>query len=315
MKTKLVIVLLMISTLISAQIDAEIQPLYDSFIADAANKGVTPDASYTIDMKFVYHNKHDYIGISVINNETQTANVLFKKHRWDTLTNVEKKIAVYHELGHVLLHRAHQDHNLSIMNAGSVTEAVYLANESQLLEELFKPYGNTTALFKAELGNFNDPIDLNTGDLILMSKGYGYPLKPFIVDIDDPDNEVYTLGDYQLWVISNVNLNDSTSLVRNGNKIIQIRSLNGGISLIQTDPAYQPSWDSNLKRTVFTNASYLKYHFNDVNTTFDDSPFKLPGVFKYSYLSGPVKIDSKVNQWTGKIVVLFYEKPYLTNYE
>lgn len=312
-KTLTLIIAIFVAISSYAQIDSELQPYYDSFMSDASTKGVSPDYSYTLNMKFVYHNRHDYIGISAVNNQNNIADILIKRHRWDTLTNTEKKITIYHELGHVLLHRAHQDHNLSIMNTGSVTESEYLANESQLIDELFKPYGNTTAVFKSALGSFSDSIVLNTGDMVLLSKGFGYPLTPFLVDIDDPNNEIYTIGNYQIWIVSNIDLNDASTIVTNGSKIIQIRSVNGGISLIQTDSTYQPTWDGT--KTVFNVSSYLQYHYENLNTTFDNTPFKLPGEFKYASLTGTVKINGNVNKWSGKIIVLFYEKPYATNYE
>jgi hypothetical protein len=314
-KMKLTLFLILISITSFAQINPDFQTYYDSFLSDASSRSVSLDLSYSLNMKFVYHHRHSYLGISLLSNEIKNADILIKRDAWDAMTVTERKILIYHELGHVLLHRPHQDHNLSLMNSSAISETIYLNNENTLLDELFKPYASTASMFKSPIGNPLDPFMISNGDLILFSKAFGYPLEPFIVDFGDKNNKVHDLGGYQLYIVSLIDLNDSSKIVFNGKKIIQIRSINGGVSLVQTNPLYQPTWNSLAHKTEFPWNTYFEYHFDALNSTFDSTPFLLPDSQNYTSFSGQVKINSNMNKWTGKIIVLFYEKPYLENHE
>lgn len=305
---------MLVSVTSFAQIDAELQSYYDSFLSDASSRGVTLDLSYSLNIQFVNHNRHVYPGISRINHDTKSAKILIKRISWDTLSVVERKILLYHELGHIILYRTHQDYSLSIMNTSAVTESVYLANEAFLLNELFIPFNIVNRHFKAPMDNSSLDIDFSTGDLVFLSKGFDYPLKPFIVDFSDRSNEVYSLGGYQLYIISIVYLNDASSYVMAKGKIFQIRAKQGNISLVQNDPSLQPNYYNG--RVNFKGSTFLEYNVGSlVNFTFDDTPFKKPYSSDYISFSGQVKITDDMDKWTGKIIVLFYEKPYIQNYE
>lgn len=295
-----------------AQIDTDLQPFYDSFLSDANSRDVTLDLSYTLKMKFSA-SKINYRGVSITDSENASFLILFRKEVWDTLTVTERKILVYHELGHTLLHRKHQEYNLSLMNSVLVSESTYLTNENDLLDELFMPYGDTYSNFKAPIGTPSGSVSFRTGDLVFVSQGYGYPLKSFFVNVQDDSNEIYLLRNYTSYFFSVIDLRDKSKMIIKNGRLIQIRSTYGGVSLVQPNPLYQPYWSESQQKVLFLGDTYLEYNVDCLNSYFDPVPFGNYGTS--SLLSGLIRISGNEDLYTGKIIVVFYEKPYISNYE
>lgn len=70
---------------------------------------------------------------------SESPTILINQQTWSKSNLIYKWIVIAHELGHCVLHRAHTDEKLSIMNTYAMSSYDYMENEGALLNELFDP--------------------------------------------------------------------------------------------------------------------------------------------------------------------------------
>jgi hypothetical protein len=132
-----------IATIQSFTIQAELQPYFNSFAAEALKRGVT------VDITQVGGELTDIADAKVAGQCQYSSatghHVLIDLPYWNTATALKREFVVFHELGHCLLNRTHLDDAnadgtcASIMTSGSGgCKSVYTQlNRSSYLEELF----------------------------------------------------------------------------------------------------------------------------------------------------------------------------------
>lgn len=59
--------------------------------------------------------------------------------KWNNLSKTEKRILIFHELGHCILKRKHIDHYQSIMNTYLLDEKKFTKDKKLFMDELFNP--------------------------------------------------------------------------------------------------------------------------------------------------------------------------------
>lgn len=300
MKTINFILLIIASLAVHSQINSEIQPYYDAFAADAALHNIDLNTRYTLSADFSGRN----IGVMAqakLNSPRAHAHLIINRVAWDTLSSEQRKIVVYHELGHALLFRPHQEYSLSIMNSNMISEANFIDNEQTLIKELFLPYNYPEFTFQYPLGYYNDSLTFNDGDLVLLIQEG--TLKPFIVNVCDVNNPVHKLLNYyHIYIISVIDLTDKDKMMMLGkNRIIQINSTHGGVSVVQPDFYKAPIWDG---RIIDQENDFLIFHLDFINNlSFDETPFK--DIYGYNHmLSGDVRFDGRIFDLTKKVIVL-----------
>lgn len=126
-------------------IDAELQKYFQSFQQEARSRGV--------DLNLEDEQIDGYIsnisGQGVIGNCTRYASgkkeLTIDTDHWNTSTDSEKELVVFHELGHCILGRVHTEEKdrqgkcVSIMTAGKgACKLNYATNRTAYLNELFK---------------------------------------------------------------------------------------------------------------------------------------------------------------------------------
>ena len=77
------------------------------------------------------------LGICKRRNNT-TPNIVIDPTTWPNLAETRKKLLIYHEIGHCVLHRAHiKGTNTSIMNPILINSTVFEDDEGFFIDELF----------------------------------------------------------------------------------------------------------------------------------------------------------------------------------
>lgn len=127
-------------------IETELQEYVDAFVAEAASFDVQLDLS-GIDLGAYIQNIEDN-GIlgQCISYSDGSKEVIINERNWDRMDILEKEYVVFHELGHCVLNRSHDNSKnsngicRSIMQGGDgQCESRYTENNrTELLEELFK---------------------------------------------------------------------------------------------------------------------------------------------------------------------------------
>jgi len=126
-------------------IERELAAYFDLFAAEAAVRGMTVDYS-DADLSAYIENIQENGTIGQCKSYADGAKeVVVDNGYWDNATELEKEYVVFHELGHCLLDRAHDDSRTnngfctSIMQSGDNScRSMYTeANRDVLLDELF----------------------------------------------------------------------------------------------------------------------------------------------------------------------------------
>lgn len=122
----------------------EARPYVDSFEVESAKVGM-PIVIDDLQVVFVhnYDNTETLGSCHQENNATPLINI--DQQSWDWGTDAQHEQLVFHELGHCILHRVHDNRFLdineitpiSIMNAYEFTDDVYIANHTYYMHELF----------------------------------------------------------------------------------------------------------------------------------------------------------------------------------
>lgn len=122
----------------------ELQTYVKEFIADAKARGIElSDDNLTIDFKGHLSNTHD--GLVTIG---MCLPFLFSKrevfidpNHWAFASPIERKVLIYHELGHCLLGLEHRDDGPHIMNSIIISDWYY---SDALIDEEFRDYRTAT---------------------------------------------------------------------------------------------------------------------------------------------------------------------------
>ena len=126
-------------------IEAELQVHFDAFVTEAASHNIEIDLS-TIDLGgYVKNIETDGTMGQCISYTDGSKNVVVDEQIWDRLDALEREYVVFHELGHCILQRSHNDEQdtngvcESIMQSGDrLCQSNYtITNRSILLNELF----------------------------------------------------------------------------------------------------------------------------------------------------------------------------------
>lgn len=300
------IAMLLINMASFGQIAPEFLSYYDDFIADAQAKGVDLSERYSVSIEFNYFETKGIYGVGKVSHDYEYNIIYINPIRWESASDVQRKIILYHELGHCLLFRPHVSNKLSIMNEPAISEEDFLNNESKLIDELFLPFSSPDVQFQYPLGINDHSVEIKHGDLILIYEGVGEPLKPFLFNHRNKNSMIYKWINYHhIRVFSVIDFTDPSKMLIRGGRVIQINSTRGGISLVQNDILKQPHWDGSLS----FNNDYLVFHYDNLNTTFDSTPFAdadFPSV--YHDLSGEVRIDERIANLADRIIVITLDK-------
>ncbi|MCB0601157.1 MAG: hypothetical protein KDC28_08015 [Saprospiraceae bacterium] len=132
-------------------IDARVQPYLDRFLTEGEIRGVDIDVdAFGLDARVENILSSSSNGGRVLGYcdmaKSENHIVVFDAGYWSGATDLEKELLVFHELGHCLLGRQHDDSSnpdgtcLSIMHSGtgSCRNAYNLSTRSQYLDELFR---------------------------------------------------------------------------------------------------------------------------------------------------------------------------------
>lgn len=127
-------------------IEEELKVYIDLFIEEAAEREVDIDLSGVNLGAYIENIEENGTLGQCISYADGSKEIVINERNWDRLDDLEKEYVVFHELGHCVLNRSHdntQDNSgtcQSIMQSGEgQCESTYNENNrSQLLEELFK---------------------------------------------------------------------------------------------------------------------------------------------------------------------------------
>lgn len=127
-------------------IEAELQVYIDLFTSEAMERDVQIDVSEINLGAYIKNIEENGTIGQCISYSDGTKDIVIDERNWNRLDELEKEYVVFHELGHCVLNRSHnnsQDNNglcQSIMQSGEGhCQSHYdLTNRYQLLEELFK---------------------------------------------------------------------------------------------------------------------------------------------------------------------------------
>jgi Zn-dependent peptidase ImmA (M78 family) len=81
-------------------------------------------------------NEYFYLGICYTYTD-KTPLIRIDEAIWKTLDEVERKLLIYHELGHCILNKDHDDDSNNIMNTLDVDSQYFIENEQEVLAHLF----------------------------------------------------------------------------------------------------------------------------------------------------------------------------------
>jgi len=138
----------------------ELEKYVVKFVDDAKAYGidVLPAMNPTLEIQISSLDTYGESVIGLCETSEGKRRVTFDPDFWNTVSETQKELLVHHELGHCVLHRAHQTNRLptnayaSIMYPMLLTNETYLGNASYYLQELFTEAGAplTTAEAQAQ---------------------------------------------------------------------------------------------------------------------------------------------------------------------
>ena len=114
-------------------ITEELKPYVDMFLDDAGEFRIRPDIS-GLDIKFK-HIDRDNVAGTCIAYSSDPPDIYVDIRIWDRLCEIQRKMLIYHEMGHCVLGYGHR--KKSIMNTKLYSCAFYEQNEPYLIRELF----------------------------------------------------------------------------------------------------------------------------------------------------------------------------------
>jgi len=105
-------------------IDAELQPYFDRFIAEGASRGEEIDLVAKRIEGFLLDIEEEDVAGQCSYSSSSTRKVNIDINYWNRATDLEKEFVVFHELGHCYLERSHLDEEAnrtctSIMHSGT----------------------------------------------------------------------------------------------------------------------------------------------------------------------------------------------------
>lgn len=133
-------------------IDPTFQPIYNSFLNEASQRGFNKLHKIDINIQFSDIDQTKNKGTDKMTlGECEviigkTPEIRIDKNLWFNMNPSQREMTVFHELGHCFLLKGHTnaDHDKieSLMNSEIFDEQVYLTNRSKFLDELFsyRPY-------------------------------------------------------------------------------------------------------------------------------------------------------------------------------
>lgn len=117
-------------------------PLMEEFIVDAVHY----NHPLVIDnLVIVYKDLEPTVGGTCLLNGVNTPLITINSAIFYNVTKITQKMILYHELGHCVLGREHNDVNLpsglpaSIMNSWIIDDIYFIQHEDYYLNELFNP--------------------------------------------------------------------------------------------------------------------------------------------------------------------------------
>ena len=116
-------------------------PYVRSFESEAAHQGKTLKVTDLV-IQFGPMKNHLERGICEIDGDA-TPTITINEDSWNRMDDSEREPLIFHELGHCVLHRRHQNGQMkdgvptSLMNSYSITEFTYSTYREYYLHELF----------------------------------------------------------------------------------------------------------------------------------------------------------------------------------
>ena len=117
-------------------IDKEIEPYYLEFIYEGNVRGLNL-TQVSILMAFD-ELEDEMLGESVNNIYTSYPKVLIDRSEWLLKSDSDRRYTVYHELGHALLDRRHEENNESIMSSYKSAIRNFATDPAPMINELFE---------------------------------------------------------------------------------------------------------------------------------------------------------------------------------
>ena len=208
-------------------IDPELQPYVDQFFEEAEIRDLDISAD---DFSFsVNFGEKTHLGVcSLASNE-----VLINSFHWSNFTELEREYLMFHELGHCILDRLHDDQSLpngeckSIMNsAGECRENLdnYNIWRTYYMDELFDPGVDVPEWYKTEiqvvekevLVDIRDSIeDRISIDLGMIQQDLNIKFEAYFEEWDKSKRATLTWGDMKIGCTnSSIYISDSANDLR-----------------------------------------------------------------------------------------------------
>jgi len=125
-------------------IDEELQPYFDRFVEEGANRGEAIDLVAKRIEGFLLDIEEENVAGQCSYSSSSTRKVNIDINYWNSATDLEKEFVVFHELGHCYLERSHLDEAenrscTSIMHSGTsgCRFRYNAASRGTYLDELF----------------------------------------------------------------------------------------------------------------------------------------------------------------------------------
>lgn len=123
--------------------DDSVKVLVEKFRYEAWQRGVPIDTS-TVTFYFT----RDEITLSdaittlgaCYKPDNQRRTVILNETHWENADGIKRMILVFHELGHCLLNKDHNDSELNIMNSKIIPAYEFAANEKDLIDDMFSQH-------------------------------------------------------------------------------------------------------------------------------------------------------------------------------
>jgi len=124
-------------------IDKKVKPYVDLFIEESLKRGILVDRNdINIGMgendEFAYEVR-DNTMISVLGYcRPDRKTIRIKESHWTMISDVEREIIIFHELGHCVLFLDHFDDAIDIMNSRRMEPILYFQHRQDLLDRMIK---------------------------------------------------------------------------------------------------------------------------------------------------------------------------------
>ena len=117
-------------------IDKEMEPYYLEFIHEGNERGLNLTQ---VSILMAFDELDDkMLGESVKNAYTSYPKVLIDRSEWLVKSEATKRYTVFHELGHALLGRHHEETNVSIMSSNKQAMRNFATDPAPMINELFE---------------------------------------------------------------------------------------------------------------------------------------------------------------------------------